>query len=213
MPKVSHFNIEIDGDYRRIDVFYNKKEKFHIGNVLTDVLKLGAETGDYAVTISGFDTEAHLKTSIYECAERYHEKKSSSRKVIAYSLYATSEIGMNEATSHFGGKSFSGKRKGISKNVRSLSGCDFGIGFSFEVLLEINKNGKTYHRINEDGTVGYERDITRNEATVIDWSAERVAAFEMLGDGMYKLMCKISTALGTEEAALKFLESKIKLLT
>lgn len=206
MPKVSSFYVEIDNEPMKFDIHYNQKKRFHVTSFPDRVLTLSAH--ENSVATEGFDTEKLLVDHFREIVNIYHEKIASSKKVIAYKLYGSSEIVMNKVGDH----SFSGFRNGISKRV-DTDGSGYSIGFDYIVLLETTKNGKRYNEVNMDGSIGYDRDYIRhNEWTIIDWTAEREQAFVMLADGMYSLMVKICAALGSEKKAIAFLDSKVKLL-
>lgn len=207
MPKVSHMTARILGEHVRFDIHYNKEKSFHLKDFNPEILNLVGTNNRYK-EINGFDTEAALVNNIHRIINAYNELASTLRKVIVFSLYASTEIYMVRT----GPNSHSGYRPGID-NVRSMrDSCDYAVGFDYAVLMEtIGGDGKKYNVIHEDGTLGYSRNLQQHE-TVIDWTPERQQAFEQLTDGMYQLMVKICAALGDEKKALAFIDSKIKLL-
>ncbi len=204
MPKVSNTRIEIDGKTVLFDIHYNKKDLFHVKDFPQSIFHLiGKSKG---TTDSNFATEKQLIDSLRECVESYHKKMTQTRKVIRYKLCASANIRMNKV----GHGQWSGERKGI--NVQSIiNGTDYAIGFDYDILLETKTNRVGYNEIKPDGSIGYSRTLHACDI-VIDWTIERELAFESLADGMYKLMCKISAALGDEHNAVMFLDSKTKLI-
>ena len=208
MPKVSNVRIRIDNEIQSFDIHYNKKDCFHVKNFPSSVLQFTDKHN--GLVTANFQTEHELKNSLHECVNRYHEAMTCTRKVIRYKLYASTEIRMNKNDDH----SWYGVRPGINKNIAGIDGHhtpDYAIGFDYSILLETKSNGLKYNEIKSDGSIGCSINVYPDDI-IIDWTIDRELAFQILSDGMYKLMRKISGALGDKEDALKFLDSKVKLI-
>lgn len=208
MPKVSNFNVRVDGVTHVFDVHYNKRDSFHVKNFPTDVLN--ASSNNHYPIICNHETEMSLITAIKNAVNVYHEITSSQRKIIIYNLYASTEIRMNKIREG----AWSGCREGISDNVRDIQGGSdvFSIGFDYDVLFEVKKNDLIYYNCLPGDKLGYRRQISR-DSTIIDWTEAREKAFESLGVNMHLLMVKMCAVLGDAERAMKFIDNGIKLLS
>jgi hypothetical protein len=212
MPKVSNFSVRINDVYTKIDVYYSKEKSFHVKNFSQDIINL---SGERAVRTQGHLKESDLESAIRDIVDKYHTATATTRKVLAYKLYASTRIRMNKV----GEGSYFGDRDGISESVTDIRGnADYAIGFDYMVLIEVNRNGVKYHSINDDGTIGTQTSITkhdelRSKPIILDYTPEREAAFKSLSEGMYKLMVKISDSLGDKEKAIEFIDSGVKFLS
>ncbi len=209
MPKVSNCSIKIAGEHKRFDIFYNKKDSFHVKDFPVEINRLvnkpNFRTTDYA-------TERELINCLNTIVNEYHELVKDTRKVIVYKLYASSEIRRDWQDHANGGRSSSGFREGINDNVEDMSGPAYGIGFTYHVLLETKSNGVRYNHIKSNGEIGYSASIHRGDI-LIDWTQEREDALKALADGMHKLMVKICAALGDQYKGMAFLDKGVKLLS
>ena len=147
MPKVSHHEFRIDGELIKLDIGYNKEKMFHIMRFPSKVFQSldAQEMG----TIAGIPTEKELIKSVEEIIDRYHRVVKSKRKIIAYSMSATTEIRMNKV----GDGSYQGT-KSWAENLHDLEGFGnngYGFVIDYKVLVEINDNGLKYSKLLMNG--------------------------------------------------------------
>ena len=158
------------------------KDGFSYRGIPNEVYKL-TEFGK-RIYRSEDDINTHLDKSIIE----YHEKVKITKKIISYTLKATTNLVMNRTN----GNSYTGIKPGVSKKFETEHGFGdtFSFGFSYRVLMETSGTDKKhYYPINEDGSIGYE---CRNDGLCIDWTPAREQFFKDMADNLQKLVYGVS---------------------
>lgn len=207
MAKVSNFTTRIDGKIDKWDVHYNKTNSFHIKGFPQTVLSFS--DNNYLIT-SGHSTEASLIRSVNDAIEIYHKATKQSRKVITYTLQATSAVVMNRVRQ--------GSHSGYKKWVPGNLGSDFragghGFAIDYEILLEVKLNGTKYYHIHEDtGEITSETHVDK-EQIVIDWTEQREQSLIALTVAIENMVKKAASILCDEKKAINLLDSGVKLLS
>lgn len=182
MPKIGTRCIKISEKWIDLVLWYTQKDGFSYRGIPNEVYKL-TEFGK-RIYRSEDDINTHLNKSIIE----YHEKVRITKKIISYTLKATTNLVMDQTD----GNSYTRIKPGVSKKFETEHGFGdtFSFGFSYRVLMETSGTDKKhYYPINEDGSIGYE---CRNDGLCIDWTPAREQFFKDMADNLQKLVYGVS---------------------
>lgn len=182
MPKIGTRCIKISEKWIDLVLWYTQKDGFSYRGIPNEVYKL-TEYGK-RIYRSEDDINTHLNKSIIE----YHEKVKITKKIISYTLKATTNLVMDQTD----GNSYTRIKPGVSKKFETEHGFGdtFSFGFSYRVLMETSGTDKKhYYPINEDGSIGYE---CRNDGLCIDWTPARELFFKDMADNLQKLVYGVS---------------------
>lgn len=182
MPKIGKKCIKINEEWVELILWYTQKKGFSYKGIPDDVLKL-TNFGERV-----YQSEEDINRHLHECVDEYHEKMKITKKVISYTLKASTNLIRNKT----GDFSYSGIKPGVSKKFESMNGIGdiFLFGFSYRVLIETSGTDKKhYYLINEDGSTGYE---CHNDGLCIDWTPTREQFFKDMVDSLQKLVYGVS---------------------
>ena len=182
MPKVGIKQIKINERWVDLILWYTQKKGFSYKGVPDEVLRL-TQFGNRV-----YQSEDEINRHLTECINEYHEKTKVTKKIISYTLKATTNLVMNQT----GNGSYSGIKTGVSKKFETEHSFDdnYSFGFSYRILMEISGTDKKhYYLINKDGSTGYE---CRNDGLCIDWTPAREQFFRDMSESLQKLVYGVS---------------------
>lgn len=182
MPKVGTKCIQINEEWVNLILWYTQKDGFSYKGIPSEMLRL-TQFGN-----RDYRSEDEINNHLRECIEEYHEKIKVTKKVISYTLKATTNLVRNKLDS--GG--YQGVKHGVSEKFETEHSIDdnFSFGFSYRVMMETSGTDKKhYYNIKEDGSTGYE---CRNDGLCIDWTPAREQFFKDMADNLQKLVYGVS---------------------
>ncbi len=204
MPKIAKKNVFINGVYVELEISYNQKRRFHVSK------GLAAEINRFSDNrLFGFSAEDDLHKEIKKALDAYHDFIKKTRKVIAYNMHLTTEMGMNRRDDY----SFSGKKTWVPETI-SAGGLGLkGNGFAlhWKVMLEEAAEKTKYYEIEDDGSVRWE-DKAANKMIIVEWTKEREEAFKGIDKAMEEMVKKMASVIGDKEKTLSLLDSGMNLL-
>lgn len=169
MPKINKQQFKVQGKYLSFDMYYNSTNGFYFKETTT--IKSLQEAVKFCNMAS---TEHELITHMNEKLKEFHEKIKKSRKVIVIDYRVGQTVSMEKT----GPGSYVGKSGW--HNVSNI-GLDYGLAFKFEVYMRVDAKETEYHRINEDGSLGWTTPVSKEDAQ-IDWTEEREQALIQMGE-------------------------------
>lgn len=186
MPKIGKDFFRIKNQHVEVEICYTQKNGFYYKNLPDEVYDL-TEFGKRRYNDEG-DLKTHLLCNLTE----YHKKIANQRKVIAYHLYASSELAMKKMVGEQSG--YCGLKPSVStKFDHPLSSIDNMFGFDFYVLIEVTARTQEYYFARLDDTPGnIFRKSTDKYCIVIDWTAEREQFFFDLKEKLQQLIYGVS---------------------
>lgn len=208
MAKVSRIQLYLKSEYGEYyEVHYNAKgaHNFSVKGLPDDFHRVTD------IMPFGYPTEAELQNAISRGVLQYKDFKQAQRKVIVYKASATAELTMHKENSN---GDYRGNLNGISRKLDSFGhGSEVAsFGITYRVMMEIDRtNKKQYHHINEDGSLGFSKNITTREQ-VMDWSEEREAFFENIYSSMREMVLKMSKFIDQDADAVALLISGNQIL-
>lgn len=167
MPKIGKYTAKIKGNAVDLTIMYNRKRNFYFAEELSEIIRL-TEWGNW-----GFPTEANLIETFKNALREYHKIISETKKVIIVSF----AVGINSAMDKTGQGSWSGK-DGKWRNVDHFD-LEYGVGFSYKIMMEKKGEETMYHYLKEDGTFGYKEYLSTNQI-VIAYSEKKEAFLKEL---------------------------------
>lgn len=219
MPKVTNTTIKILGEHVKLDIFYNGKLSFHIPKINPEIVRV---TG---VRFSHYSTEAELISALENAVREYHKIKTTKKKIIVYSIAATSAIKMNrdgKSRGNFMGYKEWAKDKKISDiKAEFFNYNGYAFGLTYEILFRVDANGAKYYKLdnenlppgwNDDPELGRETSVDR-DCIQIDWTIEREKAIIDICEALERMAERAITILSDAEKTIQLLESNVKLLS
>ena len=154
MPKIGKHRVIIKGNFVELTIMYNRKNNFHFSESLPEI---EAVTNWRNV---GYNTERDLLSSLFDALNKYHDIISKTRKVICI----TYQVGINTAMNKTGDGSWTGKT-GKWRKVEHF-GLEYGIGFTYEIIMEKSGKNVKYFRLTDGGSLGYEIHLSKSNIIV-----------------------------------------------
>lgn len=141
MPKITTIKVKKGSRYEEAQVYYNRKQLFHIKGIdLSHLKRFGFSNEN--------PTEAGLLSSLSKATTLYEDEMSSVEKVIIIDVYTGKSVEWisTSETSRV-------KRRGASS--RSLD-ADSGFAFDYDVCFKKTKSGEvSIYTCDSDGKMGY----------------------------------------------------------
>lgn len=203
MPKIGNESLLINGKFINIEINYSRKLQFYARGIPEEVLHVSE-----IETITA-DTEKQLLINLHQAINLYHDKIKSSKKVIAYTIYAAAETVMNRT----GVGRLEGHKPGVPKGFDHLPlGCD-GSGFTieWEILMEVKAKTIEYYPLNDGVISSYKKHINPNKK-IIDWTPQREQAFKNIDLALERMVINLMNKLADTKTLLYNIDNNIKLL-
>lgn len=208
MAKITTWKFKMSGEWVEIGCYYTTKRKFSARGVPSDVEAM-ADT-----PFGGYDTEDELYREVQKAFAKYHEHIKRRRKVIAYKVCLSTDLGMireNERT-HTGFKSWvpESMRKQSNSFSSGINEDGFGFVISWKIWFEEKAKETIYYSISDDGSLGYER--RRANRQIIEWTPERQAAFESIDAGLENMVKRLAKILGHSDRLIEAIDNGLKMI-
>lgn len=197
MPKVDQITVRVYGKNTTYDVWYTKREKFHLKNCPL-FIKLSL--------LKGYSTLEGLKQDLQEMIDRYYAEKKKVEKIIVlqYSLgRETIDPDIKSDVPYW-----------LRNREYSTMSYDLGFGISYQILWRTEDNGVKYYNIEKNDEIGHQRLLdNRTKWIIIPWTEEKEKTLEILKEQVSKVSQQIHKILKEESSVESLLAGKIKLLT
>lgn len=183
MPKIGTRIEKIKEQHVELVIWYTRESGFFYKNLPSDF------TNVTDFRNRGYESENALLGSFRDALNVYHERMKQTKKVIRYSLRGSTEMLMNKVREGC----YSGRKDSVSNKFSTTDGGGYAFGFDYTVLIETSgTDRKRYYRLKEDGSVGYEIQITGDVDTV-DWTPGREQFFKDMVENLQRLVNGVSS--------------------
>lgn len=206
MAKIGKEVFKINEEYVQLELHCRKDRGFsYSGNAIIEEMVKTVRFENQAAS------ESQLKAKILDKITEYHEYIKQQRKVIVVKFGVGGSVKWSpkdETGSRVGKREFN--------DVGTIE-YEYGLGFDFEVMVEVSAGKKTYHKFKEDGSLGYAKSITGNthrdgKPVVMDWTEEREAFFRMIAKQSEQMAEKFALFMKSENMELMIDSGQIKML-
>lgn len=210
MPKITDIKVYIDGQERKLTLWYTSSNKFEVRGI-PDRIKGWSPN----LAFEYLSTEQDARDNIKELIENYHEGTKKVKKVIVYCMPMTSEMSMNKTENGFlGFKSWVPQGFTLHHNKWN-SAAGMGFAIDYHILYMDESNGKrTFRRLNGGETSTLNMiSIHQGGYKVIDWSQDRVDALEQIKSAMEEMVKNLIGVISDEKKMIDMLDSGRLLLS